>query len=96
MKVPAQVWKFPSSSSSKTYETIQYRDGSLSCDCPGWTCRVLEDGSRTCKHVRNVMYGSKGPGTLLDHASVIPSVSNHSPQKQSPQLTAPKRKFNLE
>ena len=53
-KVVAKVWTFESSSSSKTYETLQYTDGTTSCNCPGWTRRTAADGSRTCKHTRLV------------------------------------------
>ena len=50
-----KVWQFASSSNpSKSYETLQYSDGSTSCGCPGWTRRVAADGSRTCKHTRAV------------------------------------------
>lgn len=59
-KKPIWAWRFESSSSDKTYETLQWSDGSLSCDCPGWTRRVAKDGSRTCKHTRSV---------ALDHGS---------------------------
>lgn len=54
----AQVWEFQSSSSTKTYETLQYTDGSTSCNCPGWTRRVAADGTRTCKHIRMVDMGT--------------------------------------
>ena len=51
----AKVWTFQSDSNpSKTYETLQYTDGSTSCNCPGWTRRVAADGTRTCKHTRLV------------------------------------------
>ena len=53
----AKVWTFQSSSGSKTYETLQYADGSTSCCCPGWTRRVANDGSRSCKHCRFVDQG---------------------------------------
>lgn len=48
----AKVWTFESESSSKTYETMQYTDGSTSCNCPGWTRRTDARGRRTCKHTR--------------------------------------------
>lgn len=57
MKDVAKVWTFESSSSKKEYETLQYTDGSTSCNCPGWTRRVAADGSRTCKHTRMVDQG---------------------------------------
>lgn len=56
MKTPVHMWKFESSSGSKTYETLKYNDGSTSCDCMGWTRRCV-DGQRTCKHVRSVEAG---------------------------------------
>lgn len=55
---PVYAWTFPSSSGKKTYETLRYSDGSLSCDCPGWCRRVADDGSRTCRHTRSVETGS--------------------------------------
>ena len=53
MKKPVHMWRFQSSSGSGTYETLQYNDGSLSCDCPGWTRRAI----RSCKHTRAVELG---------------------------------------
>jgi bifunctional non-homologous end joining protein LigD len=59
MKAIARVWKFSSSSNpDKSYETLQYEDGTTSCQCPGWTRRVAADGSRTCKHTRSVDMGT--------------------------------------
>jgi len=52
-KEQAKVWEFESSSSSKTYQTIQYTDGYVSCDCPGWTRRAV----RECKHTNMVHMG---------------------------------------
>jgi len=48
----AESWLFESSSSAKTYETLRYADGSLSCNCPGWTRRTTASGERSCKHTR--------------------------------------------
>ena len=56
----AKMWYFPSSSGSKTYETLQYDDGSTSCNCMGWCRRVAEDGSRSCKHTRQIDSGTAG------------------------------------
>lgn len=57
-KTIAKVWTFGSSSNpNKSYETLQYTDGSTSCNCPGWTRRVAADGSRSCKHTRFVDQG---------------------------------------
>lgn len=60
-QVIAIVWAFASESSpGKTYQTIQYTDGSTSCECPGWRYKrkVAAGGARTCKHVRFVDMGT--------------------------------------
>lgn len=46
------------SNPKKAYQALHYTDGSTSCDCPGWTRRVQSDGSRTCKHVREIQAGT--------------------------------------
>lgn len=57
MKVIATCYVFASSSNpEKTHQTLQYIDGSTSCECPGWTRRCV-DGFRTCKHVRYIEAG---------------------------------------
>jgi len=38
-----------SSSPGKVYNTIEYQDGTMSCDCPGWT--HARGGQRHCKHI---------------------------------------------
>jgi hypothetical protein len=83
MKTPTHRWTFESSSSNKTYETLKYDDGSLSCDCPGWCRRVSQDGSRTCKHVRAVQCGEAGSGRPL-----FPGVEWSPLPKQQPALPA--------
>jgi hypothetical protein len=48
-----QVWTFRSDSNPDVeYQTLQYADGTTSCNCKGWTRRVAGDGSRSCKHTR--------------------------------------------
>lgn len=50
-------WPFESSSSDKIYTTVAYKTDNeiqLSCNCPGWTRRVAPDGSRSCKHTKQV------------------------------------------
>lgn len=50
-----QVWTFQSDSNpARTYETLQYINGSTSCNCMGWTRRVGPGGVRSCKHTRLV------------------------------------------
>ena len=63
-KTAVHVWVFDSSSGTKTYQTLKWSDGSLSCECPGWTRRCVHrltpSGAvidRTCKHVRMVAAG---------------------------------------
>ena len=53
-----RVWSFASDSNPNIeYETLQYMDGTKSCNCRGWTRRVAADGSRSCKHTRYVDMG---------------------------------------
>ena len=54
----AKSWIFASSSGSNTYETLQYTDGSTSCNCFGWCRRVDASGNRSCKHTRSVDMGT--------------------------------------
>ena len=60
-KTIAKVWTFPSSSDpTKNYETLQYDDGSTSCNCKGWINggkRLDANGNRTCRHTRLVDQG---------------------------------------
>jgi len=60
-----KAWLFKSESAGwRRYQTLQYSDGTLSCDCPGWTRRVSSDGSRTCRHVRLVQLGAADTAAL--------------------------------
>jgi hypothetical protein len=68
-----KLWKFRSSSNpQKLYETLQYENGSTSCNCPGWTKRCV-DGVRTCTHTRSVHAGTADQEcvTSLDNPSGI-------------------------
>ena len=50
------VYIFKSSSDcDRVYQTLQYDNGSLSCDCKGWTFR--RSPVRSCKHTRLVEAG---------------------------------------
>jgi SpoVK/Ycf46/Vps4 family AAA+-type ATPase len=45
-KQVSRVWTFASDSNPNIeYETLQYLDGSASCNCKGWTRRVPADGT---------------------------------------------------
>jgi hypothetical protein len=47
----SRVWSFASDSNPNIeYESLQYTDGTTSCNCRGWTRRVAADGSCSCKH----------------------------------------------
>ena len=63
----SKVWTFASSSGGKTYETLLYNDFSTSCDCPGWTRRVADDGTRSCRHTRLVHLGQADEEALRSH-----------------------------
>ena len=59
-----QEWKFPSSSSSTVYTTKRNIDGSLSCNCRGWTFK-RGTGPRECKHTRQVALRDAGASQVL-------------------------------
>ena len=71
-----RVWSFASDSNPNLeYQTLQYTDGTSSCNCKGWTRRVALDGSRSCKHTRYVDMG------IADHhCKATHSYENHQPQ----------------
>ena len=72
------VWTFASDSNPNVeYQTLQYADGSTSCNCKGWTRRVAPDGSRSCKHSRYV-----DMGTADDHCT---ATHNYEPKNQHQQ-----------
>ncbi len=76
---PLRTYFFQSgSNASKFYQTIQWENGSLSCDCFGWIKRVA-GGVRTCKHVRIVIagLGTAQAFRVVDHLPIGISV----PQK---------------
>lgn len=71
-----QVWTFRSDSNPDVeYQTLQYADGTTSCNCKGWTRRVAGDGSRSCKHTRWVDLG-----TADQHCTATHHYDNHQPQ----------------
>lgn len=56
-KIVQEAWTFRSDTSSKSYQTLLYSDGTTSCNCPGWTRRTGPNGQRSCKHTRSVDMG---------------------------------------
>ena len=99
MKKPiSRVWTFRSDSDPDvSYHTLQYTDGTASCDCRGWCRRVAADGSRSCKHSRWVDLGIADRYCTASHDYDNPQtqpVINHHAQRQI--QTAPRlghRKF---
>ncbi len=82
----SKAWTFVSErNGGPLYQTLQYADGTTSCDCFGWTRRVqkMADGStrRSCKHTRMVdmqtadLYATAKQGYAMGQkaASVSPS-----------------------
>ena len=64
----SRVWSFVSDSNPNIeYETLQYTDGTTSCNCMGWTRRVAPDGSRSCKHTRYVDMGTADDPCIATH-----------------------------
>lgn len=83
-KTQAKVWEFESSSSSKTYQTILYTDGYVSCGCPGWTRRAV----RECKHTNMVHMG-----VADDRCTAMTDLMKVKATPQPVQtVTAPKKK----
>ena len=98
MKKPiSQVWQFPSDSNPDVeYETLRYTDGSLSCNCPGWTRRIAADGTRSCKHTRSVDMGRADQHCSATHnydpANNQPT-SNHAQTKTLERPKLGQRRF---
>jgi hypothetical protein len=73
-----QVWTFPSDSNPNvSYQTLQFVDGTSSCNCKGWTRRVAVDGTRSCKHTRYVDMGLADQNCTATH-----NYETHLPQPQ--------------
>jgi hypothetical protein len=67
-KTITRVWTFASDSNPNIeYETLQYSDGTTSCNCKGWTRRVAADGTRSCKHTRLVDMGIADTNCTATH-----------------------------
>jgi hypothetical protein len=100
LKKIIKVWTFRSDSNpEKTYETLQYDDGTTSCKCPGWLYRPAQDGTRSCKHVRLVDQGLADSQCITSHTYGIATapVSPTSLKIQTPvkQVVAPRRRIIL-
>jgi hypothetical protein len=93
MKAAVHVYWFESSSGSGSYETIRYNDGTVSCNCPGWTKRT-RNGGRECKHTRAVLSGcgdqmAKTHGVVGVILATAEGADERTPGK-------PQRRFNFD
>ena len=78
----SRVWTFRSDSNANVqYETLQFVDGTTSCNCKGWTRRVAVDGTRSCKHTRYVDMGIADDRCTATHS--YQSHQNHEPKEQT-------------
>lgn len=98
MKKPIrQVWTFRSDSNPAVeYQTLQYTDGTTSCNCKGWTRRVAADDSRSCKHTRYVDLGTAGHHCTATHnyeTSKAQPIQHHAQNQIKPAPRLGHRKF---
>ena len=98
MNKPIQrVWTFNSDSNPDVeYQTLQYADGTTSCNCPGWTRRMAQDGSRSCKHTRQVDLGTADRNCTATHDYATAQPQPRNPHAQIKNQSTPKlgqRKF---
>lgn len=71
-------WLTSSTSGSKSYRTVLWSTGEITCDCPGWTFK-RPGKQRGCKHTLHVMSGGvvaekiklDSPGKMLWSKTVI-------------------------
>lgn len=88
MKVVACTYWFKSESNPRrTYETLEYEDGTTSCSCPGWCRRVDANGNRSCKHTRLVLAGRAAADHLYTGSSGGSTLPRH--QQPTTKPTAP-------
>ena len=77
-------------SAKEPYQTIVYTDGSLSCNCPGWTRRVQPDGTRSCKHTRTVAAGLGEQNAIRVLRNINGKIPEHKPEPVSQPMLATK------
>src|SRR5687767_9967831 len=97
MNKPIQrVWTFCSDSNPDVeYQTLQYADGTTSCNCSGWTRRVAADNSRSCKHTRYVDMGIADRRCTATHeyGTAKPERNQHAQRKIQSTPKLGQRKF---
>lgn len=87
-KAIACLFIFSSDSTpGKTYQALQYVDGSTSCECPGWVFKrktAGPSGARTCKHTRWIDCGmAEGHAVKTVRYTDVIAVPVPSPQRVS-------------
>jgi hypothetical protein len=84
-KTVAKVWTFGSKSNpgKDPYETLQYSDGSTSCNCRGWC--IAKGGVRTCRHTQAVEAGT-ADSLALSHTGYEPQAAAKQAPKYAQQV----------
>jgi hypothetical protein len=95
----SRVWTFASDSNPNIeYETLQYSDGTTSCNCKGWTRRLTADGTRSCKHCRYVDMGIADHHCKATHNYETANQKRKDTNGKNPIFSIPKlghRKFAI-
>lgn len=95
MSAIEKMWTFKGVPGERDYQTLLYKDGKVSCDCPGWTRRLV-DGVRTCKHVRSVMMNTADvEAVAMQKSGYTPRVSLEELRRANKIGTVPGRSFNF-
>jgi len=74
---------YPSSSSNKNYTVCEVSDGTVSCDCMGWT-RRNPPGGRTCKHTKDYVQYLQGTPPTTVRVAPVPAAPKERYQRQPP------------
>lgn len=99
----ATLFVFASESTpGKSYQTLVYIDGSMSCDCPGWKFKkkTTADGERTCRHLRDIESGLANQHAIktVEYATAAPRVRQRAMAQPMlrPATVSRTRAINLE
>ena len=79
-KVYIPAASYPSSSDrNKNYTVCEVSDGSISCDCMGWT-RRNPPGGRTCKHTQDYEMFLRADWNPMNNGQLVPSAVEMGPR----------------
>lgn len=87
------AWATPSSHGTTTYETLVFRNGEMSCNCPAWVFKRGDE--RRCRHI--TLYEDEAQDIFIhpDHASPQRTPARHAstpaPTRSSDPPLAPTR-----